>query len=153
MIIQLQKRVALWKVKLIFSFESTKFNLTNNDDNRFIKNSHHPQKLKIKRTKITFYDSTTFWHTYNLDRPDIRYFLSNTAFVDQRFFERHLLNIFIKDGGVYLNYSDKKSDRNNEKKCWKIKNMWKNMESGSLIYGEGLDSKLNSSDPNEFWIT
>ena len=76
--------------------------------NLFTINPHNPQQVLIKGLKMTFENG----NTYNLNDPDLSYFITYTQ-LDKEIQNENLIYNFLKDMNYDLNYGDKKSNRYN----------------------------------------
>ena len=76
--------------------------------NLFTNNPHNPQQVLIKGSTMTFENG----NTYNLNDPDLSYFLTYTQ-LDKEIQNENLIYNFLKDMKYDLNYGDKKSSRFN----------------------------------------
>ena len=76
--------------------------------NLFTINPHNPQQVVIKGSTMTFENG----NTYNLNDPDLSYFITYTQ-LDKEIQNENLIYNFLKDMKYDLNYGDKKSSRNN----------------------------------------
>ena len=74
--------------------------------NLFTINPTNPQQVLIKGSTITFENG----NTYNLNDPDLQYFMTNTQ-IDKEIHNENLIHSFLKDMKYNLNYGDKKSKR------------------------------------------
>ena len=74
--------------------------------NFFIINPINPQQVLIKGSTITFENG----NTYNLNDPDLQYFMTNTQ-IDKEIHNENLIHSFLNDMKYNLNYGDKKSKR------------------------------------------
>ena len=74
--------------------------------NLFTINPTNPQQVLIKGSTITFENG----NTYNLNNPDLQYFLTNTQ-IDKEILNENLIHSFLNDMKYNLNYGDKKSKR------------------------------------------
>ena len=86
-----------------FSFEPVE-----GSSNLFTINPHNPQQVLIKDSKMTFENG----NTYNLNDPDLSYFITYTQ-LDKEIQNENLIYNFLKDMKYDLNYGDKKSSRYN----------------------------------------
>ena len=80
--------------------------------NLFTINPHNPQQVLIKGSTMTFENG----NTYNLNDPDLSYFITYTQ-LDKEIQNENLIYNFLKDMKHDLNYGDKKSSRYNMIKC------------------------------------
>ena len=76
--------------------------------NLFTINPHNPQQVLIKGSTMTFENG----NTYNLNDPDLSYFITYTQ-LDKEIQNENLIYNFLKDMKYDLNYGDKKSSRYN----------------------------------------
>ena len=76
--------------------------------NLFTINPHNPQQVLIKGSTMTFENG----NTYNLNDPDLSYFITYTQ-LDKEIKNENLIYNFLKDMKYDLNYGDKKSSRYN----------------------------------------
>ena len=90
------------KNKSQFSLEPVEGN-----PNLFIINPHNPQQVLIKGSTHTFLSNNNM---YNLNDPDLSYFISN-AQLDTQPQKVNLIGSFLKDMKYNINYGDKKSKR------------------------------------------
>ena len=74
--------------------------------NLFTINPHNPQQVLIKGSTITFENG----NSYNLNDPDLQYFITNTQF-DKQIKNWDSIYNFLNDMKYDLNYGDKKSIR------------------------------------------
>ena len=74
--------------------------------NLFTINPTNPQQVLIKGSTITFENG----NTYNLNDPDLQYFITN-AQLDTQPQNENLIHSFLNDMKYNLNYGDKKSKR------------------------------------------
>ena len=74
--------------------------------NLFTINPTNPQQVLIKGSTITFENG----NTYNLNDPDLQYFMTNTQ-IDKEIHNENLFHSFLNDMKYNLNYGDKKSKR------------------------------------------
>ena len=74
--------------------------------NLFTINPHNPQQVLIKGSTITFENG----NSYNLNDPDLQYFITNTQF-DKQINNWDSIYNFLNDMKYDLNYGDKKSTR------------------------------------------
>ena len=74
--------------------------------NLFTINPHNPQQVLIKGSTITFENG----NSYNLNDPDLQYFITNTQF-DKQINNWDSIYNFLNDMKYDLNYGDKKSIR------------------------------------------
>ena len=74
--------------------------------NLFTINPHNPQQVLIKGSTITFENG----NSYNLNDPDLQYFITNTQF-DKPINNWDTIYNFLNDMKYDLNYGDKKSIR------------------------------------------
>ena len=74
--------------------------------NLFTINPTNPQQVLIKGSTITFENG----NTYNLNDPDLQYFMTNTQ-IDKEIHNENLIHSFLNDMKYNLNYEDKKSKR------------------------------------------
>ena len=74
--------------------------------NLFTINPTNPQQVLIKGSTITFENG----NTYNLNDPDLQYFMTNTQ-IDKEIHNENLIHSFLNDIKYNLNYGDKKSKR------------------------------------------
>ena len=95
------------KNKSQFSLESvTQSAFGEGNPNLFIINPTNPQQVLIKGSTITFENG----NTYNLNDPDLQYFMTNTQ-IDKEIHNENLIHSFLNDMKYNLNYGDKKSKR------------------------------------------
>ena len=90
------------KNKSQFSLEPVEGN-----PNLFIINPHNPQQVLIKGSTLTFLSNNNM---YNLNDPDLSYFISN-AQQDTQTQNVNLIYSFLNDMKNNINYGDKKSKR------------------------------------------
>ena len=90
------------KNKSQFSLEP----LTQDNPNLFTINPHNPQQVLIKGSTMTFENG----NSYNLNDPDLQYFITNTQF-DKPINNWGPIYNFLNDMKYDLNYGDKKSIR------------------------------------------
>ena len=76
--------------------------------NLFTINHHNSQQVLIKGSTMIFQNG----NTYNLNDPDLSYFITNTQ-IDKEIQNENLIHSFLKDMKYDLNYGDKKSNRIN----------------------------------------
>ena len=74
--------------------------------NLFTINPHNPQQVLIKGSTMTFQNG----NSYNLNDPDLQYFITNTQF-DKQINNWDSIYNFLNDMKYDLNYGDKKSIR------------------------------------------
>ena len=74
--------------------------------NLFTINPHNSQQVLIKGSTMTFENG----NSYNLNDPDLQYFITNTQF-DKQINNRDSIYNFLNDMNYDLNYGDKKSIR------------------------------------------
>ena len=74
--------------------------------NLFTINPTNPQQVLIKGSTITFENG----NTYNLNDPDLQYFMTNTQ-IDKEIHDENLIHSFLNGMKDNLNYGDKKSKR------------------------------------------
>ena len=74
--------------------------------NLFTINPTDPQQVLIKGSTMTFENG----NTYNLNDPDLQYFMTNTQ-IDKEIHNENLIYNFLKDMKYNINYGDKKSHR------------------------------------------
>ena len=74
--------------------------------NLFTINPTNPQEVLIKGSTITFENG----NTYNLNDPDLQYFMTNTQ-IDKEIHDENLIHSFLNNMKYNLNYGDKKSKR------------------------------------------
>ena len=74
--------------------------------NLFTINPTNPQQVLIKGSTKTFENG----NTYNLNNPDLQYFMTNTQ-IDKEIHNENLIHSFLNDMKYNLNYGDKKSKR------------------------------------------
>ena len=74
--------------------------------NLFTINPTNPQQVLIKGSTITFENG----NTYNLNDPDLQYFMTNTQ-IDKEIHNENLIHSFLNDMKYNLNYGDKKAKR------------------------------------------
>ena len=72
--------------------------------NLFTINPHNPQQVLIKGSTMTFGNG----NTYNLNDPDLQYFMINTQ-IDKEIHNENLIHSFLNDMKYNLNYGDKKN--------------------------------------------
>ena len=101
--------------------------------NLFTINPTDPQQVLIKGSTMTFENG----NTYNLNDPDLQYFMTNTK-IDKEIQNENLIYNFLKDMKYNINYGDKKSHR-----YYFIKAMLQ------LQIGSGLNFIFLPSDPDE----
>ena len=101
--------------------------------NLFTINPTDPQQVLIKGSTMTFENG----NTYNLNDPDLQYFMTNTQ-IDKEIQNENLIYNFLKDMKYNINYGDKKSHR-----YYFIKAMLQ------LQIGSGLNFIFLPSDPDE----
>ena len=95
------------KNKSQFSLEPvTQFAFGEGNPNLFTINPTNPQQVLIKGSTITFENG----NTYNLNDPDLQYFMTNTQ-IDKEIHDENLIHSFLNDMKYNLNYGDKKSKR------------------------------------------
>ena len=93
------------KNKSQFSLEPvTQFSEGN--PNLFTINPTNPQQVLIKGSTMTFQNG----NTYNLNDPDLSYFITNTQ-IDKEIQNENLIHSFLNDMEYNLNYGDEKSKR------------------------------------------
>ena len=73
--------------------------------NLFIINPHNPQQVLIKDSTLTFLSNNNM---YNLNDPDLSYFISNAQLDTQ---PQNVIYSFLNDMKYNINYGDKKSKR------------------------------------------
>ena len=101
--------------------------------NLFTINPHNPQQVLIKGSTMTFENG----NTYNLNDPDLSYFITYTQ-LDKEIQNENLIYNFLKDMKYDLNYGDKKSSRYNI-----IKYLFQHQ------LGSGIKFVFLPSDPDE----
>ena len=99
--------------------------------NLFTINPTNPQQVLIKGSTMTFENG----NTYNLNDPDLSYFITNTQ-LDKEIQNENLIYNFLKDMKYDLNYGDKKSSR-----YYLIKAIF------NTYYQEGSELKLTGQKP------
>ena len=77
------------------------------NSNLFTINPSNPQQVLIKNTTITFLRSGNI---YDLNYPDLQYFITNTKF-DRKINKKNKIYSFLNDMNYNINYGDKKSMR------------------------------------------
>ena len=95
------------KNKIQFSLEPI-HGLEPMNPNLFTINPHNPQQVLIKGSTMTFENG----NTYNLNDPDLSYFITYTQ-LDKEIQKENLIYNFLKDMKYDLNYGDKKSSSYN----------------------------------------
>ena len=90
------------KNKSQFSLEP----ITQDNPNLFTINPHNPQQVLIKGSTMVFENG----NSYNLNDPDLQYFITNTQF-DKQINNWGSIYNFLNDMKYDLNYGDKKSIR------------------------------------------
>ena len=90
------------KNKSQFSLEP----ITQDNPNLFTINPHNPQQVLIKGSTMIFENG----NSYNLNDPDLQYFITNTQF-DKQINNWDSIYNFLNDMKYDLNYGDKKSIR------------------------------------------
>ena len=78
--------------------------ITQNNPNLFTINPHNPQQVLIKGSTMTFENG----HSYDLNDPDLQYFLTNTQF-DREINTVNIIFNFLRDMNYNINEGDKKS--------------------------------------------
>ena len=101
--------------------------------NLFTIKPHNPQQVIIKGSTMTFENG----NTYNLNDPDLSYFITYTQF-DKEIQNENLIYNFLEDMKFDLNYGDKKSSRYN-----RIKYLFQPQ------LGSGIKFVFLPSDPDE----
>ena len=101
--------------------------------NLFTINPHNPQQVLIKGSTMNFENG----NTYNLNDPDLSYFITYTQ-LDKETQNENLIYNFLKDMKYDLNYGDKKSSKYNI-----IKYLFQPQ------LGTGLNFIFLPSDPDE----
>ena len=76
------------------------------NQNLFTINPTNPQQVLIKGSTIIFENG----NTYNLNDPDLQYFMTNTQ-IDKEIHNENPIHSFLNDMKYNLNYGDKKSKR------------------------------------------
>ena len=94
------------KNKSQFSLEPITQSFAQGHPNLFTINPHNPQQVLIKGSTITFENG----NSYNLNDPDLQYFITNTQF-DKQINNWGSIYNFLNDMKYDLNYGDKKSIR------------------------------------------
>ena len=94
------------KNKSQFSLEPITQSFAQGYPNLFTINPHNPQQVLIKGSTITFENG----NSYNLNDPDLQYFITNTQF-DKQINNWGSIYNFLNDMKYDLNYGDKKSIR------------------------------------------
>ena len=94
------------KNKSQFSLEPITQSFAQGYPNLFTINPHNPQQVLIKGSTITFENG----NSYNLNDPDLQYFITNTQF-DKQINNWGSIYNFLNDMKYDLNYGDKKSNR------------------------------------------
>ena len=117
--------------------------------NLFTINPTNPQQVLIKSSTITFENG----NTYNLNDPDLQYFMTNTQ-IDKEIHDENLIHSFFNDMKYNLNYGDKKS-----KRYYFIKDLINQYKYREIPYreipyrdspwGSGLNFVFLPSDPDE----
>ena len=112
--------------------------------NLFTINPHNPQQVLIKGSTMTFENG----NTYNLNDPDLQYFMTNTQ-IDKEIHNENLIHSFLNDMKYNLNYGDKKS-----KRYYFIKDLINQYKYREIPYrdspwGSGLNFVFLPSDPDE----
>ena len=92
------------KNKSQFSLEPITQSFAQGYPNLFTINPHNPQQVLIKGSTITFENG----NSYNLNDPDLQYFITNTQF-DKQINNWGSIYNFLNDMKYDLNYGDKKS--------------------------------------------
>ena len=94
------------KNKSQFTLEPITQSFAQDNPNLFTINPHNPQQVLIKGSTMTFENG----NSYNLNDPDLQYFISNTQF-DKPIKKWGPIYNFLNDMKYDLNYGDKKSIR------------------------------------------
>ena len=94
------------KNKSQFSLEPITQSFAQDNPNLFTINPHNPQQVLIKSSTMTFENG----NSYNLNDPDLQYFITNTQF-DKQINNWDSTYNFLNDMKYDLNYGDKKSIR------------------------------------------
>ena len=94
------------KNKSQFSLEPITQSFAQDNPNLFTINPHNPQQVLIKGSTMTFENG----NSYNLNDPDLQYFVTNTQF-DKQINNLDIIYTFLNDMKYDLNYGDKKSIR------------------------------------------
>ena len=138
------------KNKSQFSLEPvTQSALGEGNPNLFTINPTNPQQVLFKGSTITFENG----NTYNLNDPDLQYFMTNTQ-IDKEIHDENLIHSFLNDMKYNLNYGDKKS-----KRYYFIKDLINQYKYREIPYreipyrdspwGSGLNFVFLPSDPDE----
>ena len=77
--------------------------ITEGYPNLFTINPHNPQQVLIKGSTMTFENG----HSYNLNDPDLQYFINNKKF-DRDINNKNIIYSFLIDIKYNINYGDKK---------------------------------------------
>ena len=77
------------------------------NQNLFTINPSNPQQVLIKNTTLTFLGSGNI---YDLNDPDLQYFITNTKF-DREVNTKNIIYSFLNDKNYNINFGDKKSMR------------------------------------------
>ena len=94
------------KNKSQFSLEPITQSFAQDNPDLFTINPHNPQQVLIKGSTMTFENG----NSYNLNDPDLQYFITNTQF-DKQINNWDAIYNFLNDMKYDLNYGDKKSIR------------------------------------------
>ena len=94
------------KNKSQFSLEPITQSFAQDNPNLFTINPHNPQQVLIKGSTMTFENG----NSYNLNDPDLQYFVTNTQF-DKQINNLDIIYTFLNDMKYDLIYGDKKSIR------------------------------------------
>ena len=127
------------KNKSQFSLEPVEGN-----PNLFTINPTNPQQVLIKGSTLTYQNG----NTYNLNDPDLQYFMTNTQ-INKEIHNENLIHSFLNDMKYNLNYGDKKS-----KRYYFIKDLINQYKYREIPYrdspwGSGLNFVFLPSDPDE----
>ena len=112
--------------------------------NLFTINPSNPQQVLNKNTPLTFLGSG---NTYDLNDPDLQYFITNTK-VDRKINNKNIIYSFPNDMNYNINYGDKKSMRYYFIKD--LHNQYYQLGSGLPSYARKLSRKLSRSNSQSY---
>ena len=114
--------------------------------NLFTINTSNPQQVIIKNTTLTFLGSGNI---YDLNDPDLQYFITNTKF-DREINNKNIIYSFLNDMNYNINYGDKKS-----KRYYFIKDLHNQnyqLKSGLPSYARKLSRSNSQSYTNQYVV-
>ena len=112
--------------------------------NLFIINPINPQQVLIKGSTMTFLNG----NTYNLNDPDLQYFMTNTQ-TDKEIQNENLIHSFLNDMNYNLNYGDEKSKRYCFIRDLIIQYKYRQIPYRDSQWGSGLKFVFLPSDPDD----